>query len=120
VRGDGTEERHHGARRLLVEHLIDCGRLLPQRDAVGVGDFFDQPRLHADSVVGEDRVAGHLLFERDFHRAQSHRQVGGNVAGDAEAVGHFDDILNAYTRGQLEGGMLRDSAKALSSVIAPL
>ena len=58
----------------------------------------------AHAVVGKDGVGGHLLLERDFDRAQRHGQIGGNVGGDAEAVGHVDDLVDAHARGQLEGG----------------
>jgi len=35
-------------------------------------------------------------------------------------VGKVDDVVNADTRGELEAGMLRDSAKAVSMVMGPL
>ncbi len=44
VLGDAAQQGHHGARRLLVDHLVDCGCLLPQSDAVGVRNFADEPR----------------------------------------------------------------------------
>ena len=79
VIGYAAQQRHHGACRLLVEHVFDCGSLLPQCDSVGVRNFADEVRSHADTVIGEDGVGGHLLLKRNLHRAQRHRQVGRNV-----------------------------------------
>ena len=75
VRGDGAQQRHHGARGFLADDFVDGRRLLPERDAVGIGDFANEARSHANAVVGEDRVGGHLLLERDFDRAQSDGQI---------------------------------------------
>ena len=104
MRGDGAEQRHHGARGLLADDLVDCGRIFPQRDAVGVGDLANQARRDADAVVGKDGIGSHLLLERDFGRAERDGQIGRNVRGDAEAVRHVDDLVNADARGELDRG----------------
>ncbi len=98
------EEGHHGARGLLVDDFVDFGLVFPEGDAVGVGDLADEAGGDAEAVVGKDGVGGDLLLERDFDRADGDGQVGGNVSGDAEAVGHVDDLVNADAGSQLEGG----------------
>ena len=78
VRSNGFEEGHHGARRLLGNYLVDGGRLLEERDAVGVFDFADEARGDAQAVVGKHGVGGHLLLKRDFDGADGDRQIGRN------------------------------------------
>jgi hypothetical protein len=94
--------------------------VFPEGDAVGVGDFADQARRDADAVVGKDGVGGDLLLKRDFDRAQRHGQIGGNVGGDAEAVAVSMTLWMPTRAASLSAGMLRDSAKALATVMAPL
>ena len=62
-----------------------------------------QVRGDAEAVVGKDGVGGDLLLKRDLNRAERHGQIGRNVGGDAEAVGHVDDLVDADARGQLDG-----------------
>ena len=83
---------------------LTAGAILPERDAVGVGDFADEARGDADAVVGEDGVGVDLFLQGDFRRAKGDGQVGGNVGCDAEAVRHVDDLVDADARGQLDGG----------------
>ncbi len=73
--GDIAQQDHHGASRLLIDHLFDGRRVLPECDAVGIGDFADQMRRYADAVIGEDGVGGNLLFESNLNRAECDGQV---------------------------------------------
>src|SRR5579863_5707188 len=102
--GDGSKERHHGARGLLVDDLIDGGRVLPEGDAVSVFDLADEARMDAEAVIWEDGVAGDLFLQGDFDCAERDRQVSGDVGGDAEAMGDVDDLVDADAGGELEGG----------------
>ena len=99
---------------------VDGGPVFPQRDAVGVGDLADQVRRDADAVVGKHGVGGDLLFERDLNRAQRDGQIGGNIRGDAEAVRHVDDLVNAHARGKLEGGNVARLGKGVDDRHAAL
>ena len=104
VLGDGAKKDHHGARRLLIDDLIHLGVVFPERHAVGAGYLADEAGGYAQAVVGKNGVGGDLLLERDFDRADGDGQIGGDIGGDTEAVGHVDDLVNADAGGQLEGG----------------
>ncbi len=104
VSGDGAEEDHHGARCLLADDFVDFGAVLPEGDAVVVGDLADEARGDADAVVGKDGVGVDLLLEGDSGGAEGDGQVGRNVGGDAEAVRHVDDLVDADARGEFDGG----------------
>jgi len=101
---DLFEEAHHGAGCFLAGDFLDGGGLFEEGDAVGVRDFADEAGGDADAVVGEDGVGGYLLFEGDFNGSEGYWEVGRHVAGDAEAVGGVNDLVNSDAGGELEGG----------------
>ena len=51
--GHRLQKRHHGARRLLVDDLVDFGAIFPEGDAICVGDLADKVRRDAHSVIGK-------------------------------------------------------------------
>ena len=60
--------------------------------------------LDADAVVGEDAVGTDLLGQGDVRGADGDGEEGRHIAGDAEALGDFDDGLDADFVSQFQGG----------------
>ena len=70
------------------------GRRLLDDVAVAVGDPLDEEGLHAQALVGEGGVGPDHLHERRLAGAEGDRQVGGQLAGEAELARVLDALLD--------------------------